>query len=149
MSSSLNSWPPPPSSSQRCNPTSPNPHTTQAHFLSSPDHHPQTCLCLALFLRSPFWCCLLFFFSTLFSETPHFQYFSIHPRPNSSIETSLLVPALGDSVKSKTQGAGMDVQLVLEHTAWVCAHSTLSPCQASLHSLTSLEKTRPWRWMLP
>lgn len=56
--------------------------------------------------------------------------------------------ALGDSVKSKTQGEGMDSQLVLD-TQHGCAHSTpVSTPGFSVHHLTSLEKDRPWRRML-
>lgn len=140
VSSSPNSWCPPSSGSQRHNLPTPSPRTTQAHFPNNPDHHSQTCFCLALLLCAPLWCHLLFFLNSVLRNSTHFQY-----SPKSQLLHSSFL-AFGDSVKSKTQEEGMDIQLVLEHTAWVCAHNVpISMPGFSVHHLTSLEKNHPWR----
>ena len=122
------------------------PHPESPHHSGSlpkqPWPHSQTCLCLALLLCAPFWCHLLFFLNSVLRNSTHFQY-----SPKSQVLHSSFL-GFGDSVKSKTQGEGMDIQLVLEHTAWVCTHNVpVSMPGFSVHHLTSLEKNRPWRWM--
>lgn len=90
---------------------------------------------------------LLSFFvlNSVLGNSTHFQYFNIHPSPNSSIEASWL---LGTQSKAKHRERGWIVSWCLTQQHG-CAHSTpVSTPGFSVHHLTSLEKDRPWRWML-
>ena len=135
VSSSPNPWCPPSSSSQRYSLPTPSSHTTQTHFLNNPDHHSQPCLCLAL-LCAPFWCYLVFLLKSVLGNSTHFQYFNIHPSPNSSIEASWL---LGTQSKAKHRERGWIVSWCLTHSMGV--HTVRrSPRQGSLCIISLLQR---------